>query len=434
MVSSGTTRNSLVDLGVLNEQHRQRIIIVRTIRPQGGTTDAAGEWLPSAARAEWLKASLALAMAAGLLLSLRLWLSQRDFPLTPVFSWLPPIPAPCGWIWLGALLLLLGLIVAWPRPRILIAVLVGLGTLLCLWDQSRWQPWMYQYLFMFGVLAASWWKPLPLPTDATETALNSCRLIMVATYFWSGLQKLNASFARIVFPWLLQPLTRQPAEDAGAIIACAGLAAALLETLLGVGLVTRRFRNVAVVLTVSMHVLILLSIGPLGQNWNVVVWPWNLAMIACVVILFWRTSTTPRAIFPAGGHRLHLAVLLFFGLLPVLSFFELWDDYLSASLYSGTTLRGSLDMNGSAYRTLPESVLQDVRRTKSGRYVLDLTDWSIRETNVPMYPARRVMRHVAEMVAARSKGHGDLILVIEKRPAWLTGHRKKTRVRISAPD
>lgn len=403
---------------------------MRANGPQAGTSHAGGEWLTGAARAEWLKAALALALASGMLLSLRLWLSDRDYPLVPVLPWLPAIPAPLDWIWLGAVLLLLGLVAAMPRPGRLIAALLGLALLLCAWDQSRWQPWAYVYLCMLGALGAGWWNASP--DRAPEAALNICRLIMAATYFWSGVQKLNASFVKIVFPWLLEPLTDHLAWDISRISPYAAVGAALLEGLLGVGLVTRRFRNLSVVLVVIMHLLILLSIGPLGQNWNVVVWPWNLAMMSFVVILFWRTEGAPRAVFPAAANplhlaALHLAALLLFGLLPALSFFEWWDDYLSASLYSGTPLRGSLDLSPAAYRALPEAAQQDAKRTKSGRYVLDLTDWSMRVTNVPAYPARRVMRRVAESLAAEAKAAGGVVLVVEERPTWLVGNRKITR-------
>jgi hypothetical protein len=49
-------------------------------------------------------------------------------------------------------LALLGAIVIARRPRALILTFVGLLTVLALLDQTRWQPWVYQYLFMFGAL------------------------------------------------------------------------------------------------------------------------------------------------------------------------------------------------------------------------------------------------------------------------------------------
>ncbi len=40
----------------------------------------------------------------------------------------------------------------------------------------------------------------------SHAALNTCRLVVVCTYFWSGLQKANGDFIHNVFPFMLGPL------------------------------------------------------------------------------------------------------------------------------------------------------------------------------------------------------------------------------------
>jgi hypothetical protein len=122
-----------------------------------------------------------------------------------------------------------------------------------------------------------------------------------------------------------------------------GIVAPLVEASIGVGLLTR-YRNWAVILALGMHAFILLCLGPLGHDWNTVVWPWNVAMATFVVLLFWRTGDiSPKKILLPTRRRpsyLHAVVLVLFAVMPLFGLFGLWDSCLSASLYSGNNERG----------------------------------------------------------------------------------------------
>ncbi len=146
----------------------------------------------------WLKISLALALLVGFFLSVRLWAGPRSYPLAPISERLPAIPSTVEWIWFVSLLLLLTAIAMMRRPRKYVLAFVALAGLLSLFDQSRWQPWFYQYLFMFAALALYPWGDGD--PEKRETVLNLCRLIVASTYFWSPLQKLNAGFFDNLFP------------------------------------------------------------------------------------------------------------------------------------------------------------------------------------------------------------------------------------------
>ena len=70
----------------------------------------------------------------------------------------------------------------------------------------RWQPWFYQYFFMLAALGFYAWKKPEAKNN--RVALDCCALIVVCTYFWSGIQKLNASFIHEVWPDMTAPLLR----------------------------------------------------------------------------------------------------------------------------------------------------------------------------------------------------------------------------------
>ena len=127
----------------------------------------------------------------------------------------PPLPYPLDYLLFGLFGVLLVEILLF-RGRLAGAFVIGalaLAILLVLQDQGRLQPWFYQYSFMLAAAGLS-----NLGRLSTEGALNACRLVVAFTYFGSGLQKANVSFAEKVYPWLIEPLASHlPSEAASAL-------------------------------------------------------------------------------------------------------------------------------------------------------------------------------------------------------------------------
>jgi hypothetical protein len=382
------------------------------------------EWLTAPRRLACLTAILAVALLCGFLLSPRLWLTTRSFPLTPVCDLLPPVPSPWDAVWFAAMLLLLPPIAIVGRPRWLLVAFLVLAVGSALGDQTRWQPWFYQYLALFGALAWGFWKPDG--PRARQAALDTCRLILAATYVWSGIQKMNAPFLAEVYPWLLTPVLPLVPTALRPLVAGAGIVVPFVELGLGVGLLLRPLRPLAVIAAVAMHLLLLLDLGPTGHDYNSIVWPWNGAMAAMVVVLFWGTpALTARSVLWPAGSAYARVVLLLFGVLPALHLVGLWDSYLSAALYSGNTLEGHVLVPPEQVGRLPADVQADLEPGDDA-WDLNVSWWAMRDLNVPEFPARRVYRHVAGVLAARTEPPADLVLVISEQPDWYTGQRRQT--------
>src|SRR5262245_42204574 len=156
------------------------------------------------------------------------------------------------------------------------------------------------------------------------------RLIVAATYAFSGLQKLNLNFINYEFPWLVEPITGVlPAAHLPLYVL--GMAAPFIQVAFAIGLLTKKFRKISLILAVAMHVFVLAMFGPFGHNWNHIVWPWTAAMAVLDLLLFTgKPEFSAREIFRTGGHPYHVCVLVLFAILPFLSFFNLWDSYLSS--------------------------------------------------------------------------------------------------------
>jgi hypothetical protein len=362
---------------------------------------------------------VAAAFAAGLMLAPRLFLATRSYPRAPVLDGWPLLSAPLDVIALGALLAALCGVALARRPRWWAAAATVLAVVLAIEDQSRWQPWFYQYVVMLAALAAA---------RDSDDAIAAWRAVLVGLYLWGGVQKLNSTFMMHVFPWLVEPLTRVLPAGVDGILLGGWMVVPGLEIAVAAGLLVARLRTAAVVAAIAIHVVVLGLLGPLGHGTNAVIWPWNAALAALVALLFWNGDD-------AVGHRViaprrlgaHAAAFMLFLALPALSFAARWDAYLSGALYSGNVKVAALSITDDVAARLAESARRHVARNRAGANVLDVWEWSMGELAVPSYPEDRVFRVVARDVCRLAGDPADVALVVFGRPDTLSGRRETTR-------
>jgi hypothetical protein len=358
-------------------------------------------------RADALNLCVNIALLIGIAMSWRLWFpSGRSFPAVPFL-----FPAPGSITYLLSALLLAAIVAAifgFNRTAV-VALLMSL----ILFDQMRLQPWVYQYLILLFIITLS----------PNEGLLLKCQqLIVAALYFWSGLQKINFNFHQEVLSQLMAPW--------GSLISIGqkqslilGVVIALSEILIGVGLLLKRTRKVFVWVAIAMHAVVLALLIKLGHN--SVVWIWNVAMIAFVVILFWRVEQPTLGGWRIDGKRswLLVAVTVCVISLPVLSFFGWWDQNLSGVLYSGTSPIAVIRIDEKTIQKLSNEGQQTVfdSNTNNDKF-LPLLEWSLAELNVPPYSEQRVFAKVAGEICKLSENSDQVELIVrEQRSRFAPG-------------
>ncbi len=282
-------------------------------------------------------------------------------------------------------------------------------------DQTRWQPWFYQYLFMLAAIGILAWRKTE--SSNNRKALDVCRLIVAATYFWTGFQKLNITFVRETWPDMAAFLPGFWQSVAQRVPAFLILVIPLVEILIGCGLLSRRFRNRTVLLATATHTAILMLLFLTGEN--AVVWPWNVAMVLFVWILFWDAKETTGRRIVVGRNPFHFLVLLLFAILPSLSLVGLWDSFLSSSIYSGNTYQAAIYLGPNLLARLPREIHPHVWQ-KSEPFFLDINRWAYAELRVPVYPEPRVFRQVARRICQYADGE-RLSLWIKQKPHPFNG-------------
>jgi hypothetical protein len=369
-----------------------------------------------ASRLFWLKTTVILAFCIGLLMSSRLWIGPRSYPQAPVLGTLPAVEGIVAHSLFAALFVLAAIALISPKPQKFIAAFLAIIAFLCFFDQTRWQPWVFQYGFLLATLALFSWNNDD--ADGEKRTLNIARLIIASTYIFSGLQKINLNFVQHDFPWLVQPITNALPSTVD-LLPRFGMAAPFLQVAFGVGLLTKRYRRVSLLLAVSMHLFILAMFGPAGLNWNNIVWPWTGAMALFDILLFTgKTDFSFREIM-WPNHRYHAAMFSLFTILPLLSFCNLWDSYLSAALYSGNLTEAEIYTTDAGKASLPAATSSYLVRTSPDTNVLNVQRWAIEDLNVTPYPETRVYKKIAKDVCNQLRDPAQLVLIVrEQRMFW----------------
>jgi len=286
------------------------------------------------------------------------------WPLWQVRQWPPNLPAVdvpqigVGWVLLASL----AVVLVWPMAGVVLH-----GALLAaamLMDQMRIQP-------EFISLAILLWGTLPL-----AGAAMIARAHLVAMWLYAGLHKLlSVDYLQSAGADLLQAVMPQLPDGAAQ---AAAVLLAILEISLAVGMLVPRTRRAAAWMACALHLGVVLSLSPLGRNWNQAVWAWNVVLAAAGFAWFagWKDS-------PWAGIRQCRPVVRGVVLLLIVSpagyYVGMVDAYLAHCLYSSNTPRGVM-VHGEQRTPLPERMVE--------------------ELNVPFPPAHRLyeayFRSVAE--------------------------------------
>lgn len=316
------------------------------------------------------------------LFSYNVWHTDRLFPVIPPLNFLEDVP---NFVHLSLFFVALcgmAVVAVFPNNRTVLGLTIVVELMSCLLDQSRWQPWEYQYLLTFIFFF--------FYHHNRKQFSNYFAFLLVVTYFFSGLHKLNGGFLYSV--WEKMILIRFLNFDANQIqnifVHYAGLGLPILEMFLALGLLLFKNKKPFALLLIGMHIFILIFLSPLGINYNSIVWPWNMLMIIYLLILFYEgnTSISFKNLL-SGFNKIPFAVI---AVLPVFSFFGLYDNYLSFNLYSGKLNSFRICVDEDKVDGKLNEYLSKNRFYCGSKASISVDKWAMKEMNVVLYPEERI--------------------------------------------
>lgn len=354
-------------------------------------------------RLNYIKIVSILGFISSLLISYKLWLADRFFPLIPLIQ---------GFVlvhWAHSILfflLLLNLLVLlfWFRST-WIWVCWGLLGIMITLDLNRLQVWVYFYVLIFISLF-----PHPAKKQATQ-GLLFVQWVLIAMYLWGGIHKLNGSFLEIEFPKMLQDFFykvglpwQQRYQFLAYFIPLTEMATAVL-------LFFPKTRPGGLILAIGTHLSILVMLLGLKQNYVVI--PWNLVLIALSFLVFFRNS---RAL--ANLDRRGLIFLWFVGVMPMFLLFGAWSDNLSWSLYSARNKVFYVAIAKGHWPVFRSHLAgtQISEESNPAHYVIDVNKWSYQELGVPVNPESRVFNGISRFFCSFGLPENALVFMEYQKP------------------
>jgi hypothetical protein len=92
-------------------------------------------------RLQWTFRIALMGVLGTLLLSSKVWMTERNFPVVPLFEGIPSMPSPLDYILYSVLMVLVIYQIIYLENRNTKFALIGMFVFLMLGDQMRWQPY-----------------------------------------------------------------------------------------------------------------------------------------------------------------------------------------------------------------------------------------------------------------------------------------------------
>lgn len=332
---------------------------------------------------------IAIAWLLAKLIGWKLWIKDRQFPLVPIADFLnwPPV------VQYVLFVLSIGLITALifrPINKIILLLLLCTEITSGVADQNRWQPWEYQYVFTVLICLLNF--------KDHRKVIACIAFVLISTYVYSGIGKLNEGYLVMVWEntFLKKVFKINPARFHNTYLHYSGYITAVIEIVAGAGLLFAITKKAAAWTLIVMHGIILYAIGPLGTNYNVVVWPWNLVMSALLYFIFIRGKNHFN--FPQLWQGMNKIVLICWAIMPALNYAGLWDHYFSSRLYSGELPQMAICLGNDAEmdELQPYISTGDKYNLCNGKAMVNLQNWAMKEMNVPPCPQLRLYNKIEQ--------------------------------------
>jgi len=335
-------------------------------------------------------------IVATLLLSNKVWITERNFPMIPMFSFIPEIPSPIDYIIYSLLVVLCLIQIIYVDNKRNLQVLVGLFAILFIGDQMRWQPFNVIYFFTLAGMLLKFSKP--------QWILPALRLLVVFSFLWTGIQQLNPIFHKYIFPWMSEPVVSIFPSSVEPFLYKMGYVFSVVYILVAIGLLIERFRTIAVYFGIGIHVFLFINYGPLGHDYNRVSLTYNVAMAVLTYLLFYKELFHFRDIIKVKSNPYAILAIVWFGVFPGLNYVGLFDTMQSFGSNSGKATYAKIYVSETVIEKLPPGMRKSIYRPPGERPYIETTYWAMDALKVTPYCEARVFEQMRDYICSFETG------------------------------
>ena len=347
---------------------------------------------------------------------------------------------------IGALILLnsvllIGFLITKLRSATFVAGIVLLISMLIsvVFNQHCFLPWVYQsMLILLGTLALK-----------QRDSFRFYRILLVSIYLFSAFSKFDYQFVHstglVMFKTLASIIGMDPTAWPETLQSICVLSFPTFEGLVGLGLLFKATRFVAMWGGIVMHLSLLLILGPWGLDNAASVLVWNMLFMVQLVLLYWPVRDLSLAEWKVpeqdpsdlktnktGKSIVFQVMVVGLFLIPVLEKLNAVDHWPAWCLYGPRASRCKLFISEWKAEQLPNEFRKYLREDKSSDFQVmkefDMAAWSIDSKNVPIYPQDRFQVGVARFLVKKLELERAFKIEIHSTSDWWTGRRKITKL------
>ncbi len=373
--------------------------------------------IPIPQRLLLIRVTVCVSLIISIFLTFNLWGGQRSFPYAPAFD-LSYIKAPYDYFFVAFFLLFIFGSLFLKKHRLLIFLALLLGAAMVIFDMNRLQPWFYIYCAFLFVLM--FYNGRIDDANKFTSFFIVLQLIFCSVYIFNGISQLNSAFIETDFPELISPLQNMMSERQFLFVKKIGVFTPYALILIGVGLLIRVVRYLAITFAVIFHILLIIFLFPTSVNQNYAMWFCNVTFIPLLFLLF-SGKTKQRYYSPTLLFQFPLfyLVIILFWVMPFFNPKNLWPDNLSANFKSGNTNAVEIKFTKNVLDVLPPYV-QHFCIPADSAFVLDYNSWCRDELNTNCYRENITFNNIYYYLQTQSKASvNDLQMVLKPKQKLL---------------
>ena len=261
--------------------------------------------------------------------------------------------------------------------------------LLTIDDVNRLQVWMYFDLLLLGGIAYI----------KEEKQVKTFLLLMLGiVYAWSAIHKMQIYFFTEIVPWLLTPFGYTPedfnlqAQNFSELTPSQNIGFVFIigEILLVLSICWHRTRKIGLYAGILMHLVLLYILGPLGNNYNSSVWPWNVQCLIFLILLIRTENKIWVSLASLKKSLLTVVVVIILKVVPLLNMFGLTSNTMAFHLYSGQGNEGFIHV--TELPTVADEEL--VLKSMIGQGDFSISLWCLYDMNVIFLDSKSNYRYV----------------------------------------
>ncbi|MBL7921370.1 MAG: hypothetical protein JNJ40_13720 [Bacteroidia bacterium] len=369
--------------------------------------------IPIPQRLLLIRVTVCISLIISVLLSLNLWGGERTFPYAPAFD-ISYVKAPYDYFFAAFFLLFILGSLFLKRHRLLIFVALLLAAGMVVFDMNRLQPWLYIYCAFLFVLM--FYNGRIDDANKFTSFFIVLQLIFCSVYIFNGISQLNSAFAENAFPDLISPLQGMMSERQFLFVKKIGVFTPYVLLFIGIGLLIRVIRYLAITFALLFHVLLVIFLFPTPINQNYAMWFCNITFIPLLFLLF-SGKTKQRYYSPTLllQFPLFYLVIILFWVMPFFNQKNLWPDNLSANFKSGNVNEAEFRFSKNVLDELPPYVRHFCISADSV-YILDYNSWCRDELNTNCYREIITFNNIYYYLQTRSRASvNDLQMTLKPK-------------------